>query len=115
MCLRAVYARLCYLDVIASTFLHIESLITMTDPSMMVTICYYHIKVPYKRDSVLFDQFNSTSSQPVTLPDRKLAFCDIYAQSINSVLYTFPFYGQVHRHILTIGYACKPELLAFEN
>ena len=44
---------------------------------------------------------NATSllSQLVPLRDRKLAFRDIYGQSVNSVHYNSPFHGRVYRHI----------------
>ena len=38
-------------------------------------------------------------SQLCVLAHRRLAFRDIYGQSINSVRYTFPFHGRVYRHV----------------
>ena len=62
--------------------------------------------------STLFDPSFVLSSQPVPLRHRRLAFHDIYGQSINSVHYIFPFQGWVYRQKTLLKHKVMPLFIA---
>ena len=54
-------------------------------------------------------------SQLCVLAHRRLAFRDIYGQSINSVHYTFPFHGRVYRQGLKYLFLPRATVLVWLN